>query len=140
MLKLSDGEFGTTRVAIRTIRTLQAHFNKRSTPAFPKKRSSAGYLQRSAQQFRISMRSVVFGTCVVGSECDTAISTIGLTAITGVVQSSKPEFEPPTREPAMDTITFGDALVRSRSDNGTNDVATSDIAQIGGGHGGVNPL
>jgi len=86
------------------------------------------------------MRSVVFGTCVVGSECDTAISTIGLTAITGVVQSSKPEFEPPTREPAMDTITFGDALVRSRSDNGTNDVATSDIAQIGGGHGGVNPL
>jgi len=40
----------------------------------------------------------------------------------------------------MDTITFGDTLVRSRSDNGTNDVATSDIAQIGGGHGGINPL
>jgi len=86
------------------------------------------------------MRSVAFGTCVVGRECDTAISTIGLTAKTGVVQSSKPEFEPRTREAAMDTITFGDALVRSRSDNGTNDVATSDIAQIGGGHGGINPL
>jgi hypothetical protein len=80
------------------------------------------------------------GTCVVGPECDTEVSTIGLNSHDGIVQSSKPEFEPPTREAALDTITFGDALVRSRSDNRTNDVAASDIAQIGGGHGEVNPL